>query len=316
MGKQRTDIPCNEYEKNVLNLEKYYFNVIKEIIEHEDFIKDIALIEKEISDNYSKFDDLWNLKNKIKVPAERVVRHHLYVKMVEKIKGIFPSPLSSDFGIRTNDAVVCIDIKTIDTKGNPGDLRATCVEKNQTSFNNNRYEKIHIPANMRPVDDYSRLPILTYIVKIVYTDDGYSFKLSRDRFPTIVLTCIPNGTISKLFDFNIVANCKTYDYYDAKHDGEMFEPIKLTKEEKNNIELIDRKCLEKGFTKLEGYGKPAYFDIKTKAVWWKTSENNTPTISAVKGGASVRYINSILKDRYDGNNEPWIGYLEWTIEKE
>ena len=135
MGKQRIDIKCNDYEKNILNLEKKYFEIIYNIISHEDFFKDLALIEKEISDNYSKFDGLWNLKNKIKIPAERVVRHHLYVKMVERIKGIFPSPLSSDFGIRTDDAVVCIDIKTIDTNGNSGDLRETAVEKNQTSFN-------------------------------------------------------------------------------------------------------------------------------------------------------------------------------------
>ena len=100
MGKQRIDIKCNDYEKNILNLEKKYFEIIYNIISHEDFFKDLALIEKEISDNYSKFDGLWNLKNKIKIPAERVVRHHLYVKMVERIKGIFPSPLSSDFGIK------------------------------------------------------------------------------------------------------------------------------------------------------------------------------------------------------------------------
>lgn len=315
MGKQQTNIPLNDYEKNVLNLEKKYFSIIESIINSDDFFSDLALIEKEISDNYSKFDNLWNLKNKIKVPAERVVRHHLYIKMVDLIKGIFPSPLSSDYGIRTDDAVICIDIKTIDTKGNPGDLKATCVEKNQTSFNNKNYEKVNIQANMHPVDDYTRIPILTYIIKIVYTDDGYSFKLSRESYPTIILTCIPNGNLSKLFDYNIVANCKTYDYFDPIHDGENYTPIKLTKEQKDNESLIDELCLSKGFNKLTGYGKPAYFDIRTRTVWWKTSENKTPTISPVKGGASVRYVNEILKERYDSNGTPWTGYIEWTIKK-
>ena len=66
MGKQQTNIPLNDYEKNVLNLEKKYFSIIESIINSDDFFSDLALIEKEISDNYSKFDNLWNLKNKIK----------------------------------------------------------------------------------------------------------------------------------------------------------------------------------------------------------------------------------------------------------
>ena len=92
MSKQSTAIQRNDYENKILDLEKKYFEIIKNIVMHDDFKKDLALIEKEISDNYTKFDDLWNLKNKIKVPAERVVRHHLYVKMVDLIKGIMEIP--------------------------------------------------------------------------------------------------------------------------------------------------------------------------------------------------------------------------------
>ena len=121
MGKQNNSVGLTDNEKAILRLEKNYFTIISKIILDDDFIKDLMLIEKEISDNYTKFFNLWDLKNKIKVPAERVVRHHLYTKMSSKILGIFPSPLSSDFGIKTNDAVVCVDIKTIDTKGNSGD---------------------------------------------------------------------------------------------------------------------------------------------------------------------------------------------------
>jgi len=315
MGKQRIDIKCNDYEKNILNLEKKYFEIIYNIISHEDFFKDLALIEKEISDNYSKFDGLWNLKNKIKIPAERVVRHHLYVKMVERIKGIFPSPLSSDFGIRTDDAVVCIDIKTIDTNGNSGDLRETAVEKNQTSFDNKNYPYIHIPANLNAIDDYSRLPVLTYIVKIIYTDNGYSFKLSRSQYPSMVLVNIPNGKISQLFDYNIVANCKTYDYYNERNDGKDFAPIFLTEQEATNIEMLDAKCLSLGLIKINDFTKPTYYSAKTKTVWWKTSVANKPAIAAVKSGSSVRFSNEILKERYDANGKRWDGYVEWNIPK-
>lgn len=316
MSKQSTSIQRNEYENNILDLEKKYFEIIKSVVMHDDFKRDLSLIEKEISDNYTKFDDLWNLKNKIKVPAERVVRHHLYVKMVDLIKGIFPSPLSSDFGIRTEDAVVCIDIKTIDTNGNEGDLRATSVEKNQTSFDNKNYPYIKIPANLNAVDDYSRLPVLTYVVKIVYTDNGYSFKLCRDNFPSMVLTCIPNGKIAKLFDYNIVANCKTYDYYNVRNDGVDYAPIELTEAEKNNNALIDAKCLARGFAKLNNFSKPAYYDSKTKCLWWKTSFANKSVIAPVKSGSSVRFLNEILKDRYDSKNQPWQGYIEWNIPKQ
>lgn len=316
MSKQSTAIQRNDYENKILDLEKKYFEIIKNIVMHDDFKKDLALIEKEISDNYTKFDDLWNLKNKIKVPAERVVRHHLYVKMVDLIKGIFPSPLSSDFGIRTDDAVVCIDIKTIDTNGNDGDLRATSVEKNQTSFDNKNYPYINIPANLNAVDDYSRLPVLTYVVKIVYTDNGYSFKLSRDEYPSMVLVCVPNGKIAKLFDYNIVANCKTYDYYNVRNDGVDFAPIELTPEEKDDIDIIDQKCHARGLTRLSEFRKPTYYDSKTRSIWWKTSFANKHVIAPVKSGSSVRFSNDILKERYDSRNHPWEGYIEWNIPKQ
>ena len=316
MAKQRVDVRRNDFENRVLDLEKKYFNIIKNIMMNNDFMRDLALIEKEISDNYTKFDELWNLKNKVKVPAERVVRHHLYVKMVDLIKGIFPSPLSSDFGIRTEDAVVCIDIKTIDTNGNDGDLKATSVEKNQTSFDNKNYPYISIPANLNSVDDYSRLPVLTYVVKIVYTDDGYSFRLCRDVYPSMVLTCIPNGKIAKLFDYNIVANCKTYDYYNVRNDGEDFAPIELTNEEKLDINLIDQKCISRGLTRLTEFTKPTYYDSKTRSIWWRTSFSNKPVVAPVKSGSSVRFSNNILKERFDSDNQPWEGYIEWNIPRQ
>ena len=313
MAKQQYNIRRSEIENKILDLEKKYFDIIKNIITSAEFKNDLILIEKEISDNYTKFDELWNLKNKLKVPAERVVRHHLYIKMNNLIKGIFPSPLSSDFGVRTEDAVVCIDIKTIDTQGNSGDLKETCVEKNQNSFDNKNYPYIHIPANLNAFDDYSRLPVLTYIIKIIYTDTGYSFKLSRTEYPSLVLVCIPNGKISRLFDYNIVANCKTYDYYTVRNDGENFEPIYLSDAEVINEQIINEKCQVRGLVRLSEFKKPTFYDSKTKTLWWKTSVSNKIAIAPVKSGASVRFSNEILKERYDSDNNKWEGYIEWNI---
>lgn len=316
MPVQRNTITLDENEKLILSLEKKYFQKIKDIILSNDFINDLKLIEKEISDNYTKFDNLWNLKNKIKVPAERVVRHHLYTKLRDIIKGIFPSPLSSDFGIKTDDAIICVDIKTIDTKNNSGDLKSTCVEKNQNSFLNTNYQYIKVPANMNAIEDYSRLPVLTYIVKIVYHDNNIQFKLSRNTYPTIVIACIPNGKLSRLFDYNIVDNIKAYDYFSESNDGPQYKPIILPNNILNNQSAIDNLCAQRNLTKIHivTLNKDAYIDpANNGTIWWKTTFSKKPVIAPVKSAGSTRYNNDILKERYDENNAPWIGYIEYTI---
>lgn len=311
MGKQLINLSRNEYENNILDLEKKYFNLIEQVVCSKAFIHDLKMMEKEISENYSKFEKIWDLKNKVKVPAERVVRHHLYTQMNEVIRGIFPSPVSSDFGIRTEDAVICVDVKTIDTKGNPGDLKDTCVEKNQTSFDNKKFPHISMPSNLNMIDDYKQLPVLTYIIKIVYTDNKYQFSLSRDKYPTIVLVNIPNGKLSRLFDFNIIANVKTYDYH--KNEGD-YAYIKIDSDKINDFEYIDIKCNEKGLVKIPN--TKIYYESVTGSKWWLTTKNNIHYIMPVKGGSSVRYKNDILKERFDSKNNPWIGYKEWKIDNE
>ena len=314
MSLQSTKIERSEIENHILDLELKYYRVIYGILKSEEFNDDLQLIEKEISDNYAKFDELWNLKNKIKVPAERVVRHHLYIHMKDLIKGIFPSPLSSDFGIRTDDAVICVDIKTIDTDNNSGDLKATAVEKNQTSFDNKNYPYIFIPHNMNDFDDYSRLPILTYVVRIVYTDNKVHFSLCRDpNWYTVSLACVPNGKLSRLFSYNIVENCKTYDYYDSRNDGPEFEPIYFTKDEIKNEYIVDQRCLSRGLQIVKLGKKKAYYDSKSKVIWWITSMSKRPCVAPVKGGSSVRFNTDTLKKRYNSKNEPWSGYEEWIL---
>ena len=78
------------------------------------------------------------MKNKLKVPAERLVRHHIYTNLSNLITGIYPSPISSDLGIMTSDCVLCVDVKTVDTVGNRVDIGSTQVEPNQISFQNMR----------------------------------------------------------------------------------------------------------------------------------------------------------------------------------
>ena len=321
MGKQDIKIMRTSKQNEILDLEKKYFLKLFDMINSCGFKEDLLLIEKEIKDNYPKYRDTWDLKNKIKIPAERLVRQHVYINFFEEIRGIYPSPVSSDLGIKLKDIVLCVDVKTLDTNSNENDIQSTAVEKNQTSFDNSNFPYINTIANLDSIDHYSRLPVLTYIIKIIYTDDGYSFKLSREEKPTLVLTCIPNGELSNLFDRNIIENFKTYDYYIEKDDK--YKSIEIPKGVDENV-FADEECINKrGFNKvmigtsgrtIERPNKVAYIDPKSRIVWWSTSKSGKSYIRPLKGGSSTRFYNNILKARFDSENRAWDGYIEIRYE--
>ena len=323
MSKQNTSIRRTPMQDKILDLEKEYFDLIKDVIFSDSFIEDLLVIEKEIRENYPKFKDTWNLKNKLKIPAERVVRHHIYTQLHKRISGIYPSPISSDLGVMTDDCILCIDVKTVDTIGNSVDIKSTQVEPNQISFQNTNHDYISTISNLESIDHYTRRPVLTYVVKIIYTDDNYSFKLSRDENPTIVLACIPNGELSSLFDYDIIKNFKTYNYYTEQDRSEFkvhYIPSKY-KDKTSQQEYVKEFCVNNmHFQPLvietDNRSKEAYFDAAHRVIWWLTSHQNKPAIKAVKSGSTARLNNDILKERFDSNNNEWIGYIEKTIKNE
>lgn len=319
MAKQDISITRTPKQNEILDLEKHYFERIKEVVFSDQFIDDLLLIEKEIRENYAELAGTWNLKNKLKVSAERLVRHYIYMKWHDIIQSVYPSPISSDLGIKTADAVICIDVKTIDIIGNPGDLKSTSTEKNQNSFNNSRYPGFRFKSNLKSIDHYSSRPVLTYIVKIVYRDDDYSFELSRDQHPTLIITCIPNGELSRLFDFNIIDNFKTYEYYDVK-DGPQFKPftIEIPVDDKAALKsYLDNEFINnRHFSDVsEQMGKISYYDVTNYCVWWTVMSGSKKQVCALKSGSSVRYNNEMLKCRYDSEDHPWVGYIEDKITK-
>lgn len=319
MSKQSVSIRRTNKQNEILNLERKYFSVLEGVIKSDAFINDLLLIEKEIRENYPKFKDTWYLKNKIKVPAERVIRHHIYLALSDDIQGIYPSPISSDLGIRLSDCVLCIDSKTIDTDNNAGDIRATAVESNQISFDNSNHRYVSSVSNLESIDHYSRLPVLTFIIKIIYTDDQYSFKLSRRDYPSMVLACVPNGELSNLFDKDIVQNFKTYDYF-TERDNECFKVHEIPatyRTAKSKADYTESYCIEQGYApveiELERGTKKAYYDVAHQCLWWTTSLNNKSVIRAVKNGASTRVSNEILEERYDADDQSWYGYKEFQL---
>ena len=319
MPKQNKDEICTDKQNEILDLEKKYFSILEEVFTSESFINDLLLMEKEIRENYPKFASTWNLKNKLKVPAERLVRHHIYTYLNEIITGIYPSPISSDLGIMTKDCVLCIDVKTVDTVGNSVDIKSTQVEPNQISFQNSKHKFVTTSSNLESIDHYSRRPVLTYVIKIIYTDDNYSFKLSRNLDPSLVLACIPNGELSNLFGFDIIKNFKTYNYYTPTDDKD-FETIYIPKEltvSDQQSKYVASYCSDKGYSKvslaLDNKTKDAYYDVDHRCIWWQTSENKKPAIRAVKSGSTARLENEILRDRFDSKKQYWCGYKELPI---
>ncbi len=320
MSKQDITITTTKAQKDILELEKKYFAKLDLIITSKDFQKDLLLIENEIKLNYAKLASTWNVKNKLKVAAERLVRHHVYKNMMADIKGIYESPISSDLGIIFDDCVLCVDCKTLDTKGNSTDIGYTSVEPNQTSFDNSNHKYIRTASNLDTRARVSRLPILTYVIKIIYRDDNVQFDISRStnigKKASLVLVCIPNGELSNLFNKDLIVNFKTYKYYTAS-DGAQYTPISVPSKVKKKKEWAEKHCLSKGYVKItipQSRGsKDIFFDAANHCSWAYTSDNNVYKIRAILRGDSMRLNNGDLRDRFDSKNNTWTGYKEMDI---
>jgi len=315
MSNQNICISRDAFQNKILNLEKKYFNILYNVINSNSFKDDLLAIEKEMKTNYGEYKLTWKSVNKINIMTERLIYHNIYTQLTEIIKGIYPSPISSDLGVRTDECILCIDAKTINYKTNKGDISSTQLENNQCSFNNKNYIGIQTKANLKATDYFHEieLPVLTFIIKIIYYDDGHSFKLNKNNsFPTIVLTCIPNGELSDLFDYNIIENYKTYNYFSVS-DGDKYAPVFIP-EDKSSGEIdtfiLNEFVLKRGFISVKINNKIAFLDPITKTTWWETSNENKKCIRAVKSGSNVRVKNDYLKKRYDSENNEWFGYTQ------
>lgn len=333
------NIPEIEKEKMgmVLDLELKYFNILWDLFTSDAFIADLKIIESEIQRQYTFLSKTWDLKNKLKIPAERLTRQYIYKNLSNLVTHIYPSPISSDIAFITSDAIVNIDVKTLDIDGNRGDISNLQFESNQSSFNNkNLDEDVNIPNSGVKVEcllpaeyQYNNdIPkfMLTYFLTFIYEDNSTSFNLSKDNdLATIQLKCLPNGIISQLFDYDIVQNFKTYSYFQKK-DG--FEPIFLTDDinelefkieefVKNNPEYV----LINGRQKLGAYcDSQIHPYYKTKGISFfpvrrkkRTDPKAKYYLEAVRSGHTNRVINRTIIDRFDSSDVPWKGKKKFTL---
>ena len=314
MGLQNNE-KLTKGQKEVLELEKKYFDILERVFNTDEFKKGLKRIEEEISLDYDNLKRTWNIKNKLKVAAERLVSYHIYKNLLSSIEDIYVSPISSDIGLEFDDCVVCLDCKTVDTDGNEGDIKYTAVETNQISFENSRYPFFQTNGKLSQRDKTTRNPVLTYVLKIVYTDDGSRFRIAKTKkegYSSIILACVPNGELSKLFGEDIIANFKTYKYYTAKENDQLAEiPLNTQKELNDYVEKMKLQTIS--VESEHGRKKILYVDVLNHITWVYTSYNNQKCLRAIKGGNTMRLNNEILKNRLDENDNPWLGYKEWDI---
>lgn len=323
---------------SVLDLEKKYFNILWELFTSDAFTNDLKIIEGEIQKQYESLQNTWELKNKLKIPAERITRQYVYRNLSHLVTHIYPSPVSSDIAFITEDAVINIDVKTLDKVGNRTDIPNLQFENNQSSFNNknldvdSQYPNSGVKVECLLPKEYAyenepAKPMLTFFFTIVYQDDGHSFSLCRDTdLQTIYLKCLPNGFTSVLFDFDIVDNFKTYAYLEKKHG---FDSVYLT----DNADEVDDKVREfvrnnhnyvliEGRTKLGVYcDQQVHPKYNINGVsWFPVSRQDKVNkrirhfyLEAVDKGKTSRLSNDKLISRYDSTDTAWTGLKKFRL---
>ena len=334
MSKFNCTLERNEKQNKIIDLEKKYMDKLEEIFTSDDFILDLKKIEKEIQQRYRFLTDVWCSKNKIVAVSERLVKYHIY----KKINGSFyTSPISCDIALELNDVILNVDIKTINKLKNKSDMKSTQFEHNQTSFINKpvlskgSFEGFKVKSNLNTQDTISEKPILTYLIKIIYADDNKGrFNLINDeKFPSLTLTCIPNGLLSELFDNDLFSNFKDYKYFKEK-DGHYFKPRLICPVEefnncssfKSKVSLIKQKTdIPTVWEKFELIDKVAFYDKENKKLWvivprkWENKEEgvtyNDIYLEVVKEGGTARFNDSWLEERFDSKNERWSGIRKY-----
>ena len=325
MSKQHTDYGRQANQNKILDLEEKYMHVIEDIVTSKTFLEDLKHIEEETQEYYEILQEVWGKKNKIKEASERLLRHHMYTTFTDA-KNFYPSPISCDIALELDDIILNLDVKTIDKVGNSGELDSTQFEHNQTSFLNNpvdgtgSFPGFKVKSNLQSIDSRTGKPLLTYLVKIGYSDDGNgNFKLINEKsYPSIVVTCLPNGTLSNLFDNNLFLNFKDYVYY-AAHDGAYYKPKYITSKdefsnlsEKDKFSRIEQKTdIPEEWERIIGKTKFGYYDKERKQVWYtvprKKGGHWDIFLEAVKYGNTARFNDSWLEERYNSKNEKWCG---------
>ena len=326
MSQQNTTYARTPIQNKILDLEKKYMEILDKVFTSKRFISDLKKIESDTQEYYDLLAEVWGKKNKIKEASERLVRHHLYTNFTG-VDNFYPFPISCDIAIETDDVILNVDVKTIDKIGNGTELTTTQFEHNQTSFINKPvlaappFPGFKVKSNLQTKDPRTGKPVITYLIKIGYSDDGHGFfrLVNENSKPSIVLTCLPNGALSNLFDDDLFSNFKEYTYYDS-HDGTYFKPRYITSKDEFNTLNINVKYnrieqvtdIPENWSRISS-DKVGYYDIEKKVLWYaipKKEQNHWNIyLYAVKYGNTARFNDYWLEHRYDSKNKSWCGEI-------
>ena len=325
MSKQNTEYTRTSDQNKILDLEQKYMKIIEEMVTSNDFLEDLKHIEKETQEYYELLQEVWGKKNKVKEVSERLLRHHIYLNF-SGVERFYSSPISCDIALELDDIILNIDVKTIDKVGNAGELSTTQFEHNQTSFVNEKvlssgaFPGFIVKSNLQAIDSRTHKPLLSFLVKIGYSDDGngiFSF-INSNEYPSIVVTCLPNGSLSNLFDNNLFSNFKEYTYYDTV-SGIYYKPRYITSKDEFTVltesakfnRIQQQTDIPETWKKVVWQNKVGYFDIEKKVVWWTVEKKKDKHwdiyLMAVKNGNTARFNDSWLEERYNSKNEYWCG---------
>lgn len=325
MSKYHTEYDRTDTQNKILDLEEKYMHIIEDIVTSKTFLMDLKHIESDTQEYYEILQEVWGKKNKIKEASERLLRHHMYTNFPNATT-FYPSPISCDIALVLDDIILNIDVKTIDKMGNRGELDSTQFEHNQTSFLNAPVDGVgpfpgfKVKSNLQSIDSKTKKPLLTFLVKIGYSDDGNgNFKLiNESSLPSIVVTCLPNGALSNLFDNNLFLNFKDYVYY-ANHDGAYYKPKYITTADEftsltniNKFTRIEQAVdIPEDWERVEGKTKVGYYDKDKKQIWYvvprKKGNHRDIYLEAVKYGNTARFNDEWLTERYNSKNKEWCG---------
>lgn len=317
----------NNQQLHILNLEKKYMDILSNIFYSENFCSDLKRIESYIQNNYNYISDTYNKKNKIDIAIERLIRFYIYKNI--NVFGIYPSPISCDMAIETQDCILNIDSKTIDSIGNKTDINYFHFESNQSSFINNNFGSqanfTGIPVNsyLPPIDPLTNKPILTYFLKVIYSDNGRQFKFYNEG-DNLHLTCLPNGILSPLFNNNIVFNFKTYTYDTnniyyicSKSDAQSMQ-INFEKTYSDSNQFLRELALLGFNIPFSSYnigninGRPTII-VNNEAYVPVKRGNVNFFLEKLICGHTARVLYNTLTYRVDGNGYVWFGHLTKTI---
>lgn len=333
MAEQNIYYTRNPRQNEILDLEKHYMEILEGIITSDNFIEDLKNIEQETQEYYELLNRVWGKKNKIKEASERLLRHHMYTNFPKATK-FYPSPISCDIALELDNIILNIDVKTIDKVGNSGELNSTQLEHNQTSFVNNPvlsctpFSGFKVQSNLKSIDPRTNKPILTYLVKIGYADNGKNrFNLlNTSLFPSLTLTCLPNGSLSELFDYDLFRSFKDYIYYNHTH-GHYYKPMYITTKEDFNslndngkfLKIETNNDIPQHWQRVIINNKVGYYDNENNRnqLWWvqevkpKNQKHWDIYLKAVRGGNTARFNDEWLEKRYDSQNRYWSGQRKY-----